>query len=164
MLMTEYLSDQDVMLSAIDRGDTNSTAKADTTVSTHTPKTHATVDDTLVHDDIGVDVKVNNEKHKAINDLINKESNDNNEVIVTEFNDESFMLTTIDNPYNPKTHYEMWQIWERDNGYDTESYIARLVSMEEDYDVDDEFTLNFITTRVIESILENDTLEIYKLV
>lgn len=78
--------------------------------------------------------------------------------------DDDLMLTTIDNPHSPKTDYTLWKRWDSDNGYNTEEYIARLVSMEEDCDVDDEFKLNLITSRVIEDILINDTLEVYRLV
>ena len=74
------------------------------------------------------------------------------------------VLTTIDNPFNPKTEYEQWKRWDNENGYNTEEYIARLINMEADYEVDDEVLLNELTNKVINEILENDTLEVYQLV
>lgn len=77
---------------------------------------------------------------------------------------DQMMLTTIDNPFNPKTNYDEWRQWDQDSGYNTEEYIARLLNMEEDYDVDDEFALNMLTSKVINDILEQDTEHIYMLV
>lgn len=79
-------------------------------------------------------------------------------------NEDDLMLSTLDNPYSPKTEYDMWKRWDKENGHNTEEYIARLISMEDDCDVDDEFMLNILTTKVINDILENDTLELYRLV
>jgi phage-related protein len=79
-------------------------------------------------------------------------------------NESELMLTTIDNPHNPKTQYPQWKDFDSNRGYHTEEYIARLINMEEDYDVDDEVTLNRLTNKVINDILENDTLQIYRLV
>jgi len=74
------------------------------------------------------------------------------------------MLSTIDNPFSPKTEYDKWKRWDNENGYNTEEYIARLINMKESYDVDDEFTLNILTTKVINEILANDDQVIYRLV
>jgi hypothetical protein len=37
------------------------------------------------------------------------------------------MLTTVDNPYDPFTEFEEWYTWDRRAGYDTPSYLARVV-------------------------------------
>lgn len=37
------------------------------------------------------------------------------------------MLTTVDNPYDPFTEYEEWWAYDRYAGYDTPSYLARVV-------------------------------------
>jgi hypothetical protein len=83
--------------------------------------------------------------------------------------DEDLMLTTVDNPYNPKTDYSKWYIWDMDNGYRTQQFIARLVdeeARESDVDIDDEndAILNQITTKVIQDILEHDMTRLYVLV
>lgn len=79
-------------------------------------------------------------------------------------NEDTLVLTTIDNPYSPKTEYHDWKRYDREQGYYTEEYIGRLVIMEKDYDVDDEFMMNVLTNKVIQEILNNDTLDIYRLV
>lgn len=78
--------------------------------------------------------------------------------------EEDLVLTTIDNPYNPKQEYEKWKTWDQENGYNTEEYIARLINMESNYQVDDEFALNHILDKVMDDILANDDQEIYRLV
>ncbi len=39
---------------------------------------------------------------------------------------EEFMLTTIDNPYNPFTHFNEWYSYDIAKGYFTCSYLARI--------------------------------------
>lgn len=78
--------------------------------------------------------------------------------------DDTLVLTTKDNPYNPKEDYYNWKMWDVENGYNTEEYIARLLIMETTYDLDDELIVNQLTNKVVNEILENDTLEVYKLV
>ena len=78
--------------------------------------------------------------------------------------EEDMMLTTIDNPYSPKTHYDEWRQWDIDMGYNTESYIARMLSLTGYNDIDDEFVLDRLTSEVISNILEHDDEELYRLV
>jgi hypothetical protein len=77
---------------------------------------------------------------------------------------DDLMLTTIDNPFNPKEEYVKWQTWDRENGYYTEEYIARLLLMEESYDEDDEILIDSLTDKVINDVLEQDMLDVYILV
>lgn len=79
-------------------------------------------------------------------------------------NEQDLMLTTFDNPFNPKIEYPQWQTWDVDNGYHTEQYIARLIAMEEDFDMDDDVTLSVLTDKVIQEIIEQDTSNVYVLV
>lgn len=37
------------------------------------------------------------------------------------------MLTTLDNPWNPVTHYDEWFAYDAALGYHTPSYLARVV-------------------------------------
>jgi hypothetical protein len=37
------------------------------------------------------------------------------------------MLTTVDNPYDPFTQFDEWYTWDHRAGYDTPSYLARVV-------------------------------------
>jgi hypothetical protein len=40
---------------------------------------------------------------------------------------EGSMLTTMDNPYNPFTQFDEWNAWDQSNGYNTLSYLGRVV-------------------------------------
>lgn len=37
------------------------------------------------------------------------------------------MLSTIDNPFNPWTQWDEWFAWDNNAGYNTPSYLARIV-------------------------------------
>ncbi len=37
------------------------------------------------------------------------------------------MLTTVDNPYDPFTHYDEWYVWDTSNGYYTNAFLARIL-------------------------------------
>lgn len=37
------------------------------------------------------------------------------------------MLTTIDNPYDPFTHFDEWNQWDQSHGYYTTAFLARIV-------------------------------------
>lgn len=38
----------------------------------------------------------------------------------------NYMLTTTDNPFDPRTHWDEWYRWDTFNGYDTCGLLARL--------------------------------------
>jgi hypothetical protein len=78
--------------------------------------------------------------------------------------DDNQVLTTKDNPFNPKTDYDNWRQWDEDNGYYTESYVARLLEMEGNFDVDNDLLINNLIDKVYHEILENDVLKVYMLV
>lgn len=42
-------------------------------------------------------------------------------------------LTTSDNPYNPLTDYDNWEAFDRQKGYGTNEYLARIVRTTYDY-------------------------------
>ena len=39
------------------------------------------------------------------------------------------MLTTIDNPYNPFEQFDLWLLCDKDKGYNTCEYLARIVNL-----------------------------------
>lgn len=39
---------------------------------------------------------------------------------------EEYMLTTVDNPYNPFTEWESWFAFDEQNGYHTNGLLARM--------------------------------------
>lgn len=38
-----------------------------------------------------------------------------------------YMLTTVDNPWNPFTHFDEWRAFDEAAGYHTTSFLARVV-------------------------------------
>lgn len=42
------------------------------------------------------------------------------------------MITTEDNPYDPRTDYASWYRWDVGEGYNTCSYLARVASLPDD--------------------------------
>lgn len=77
--------------------------------------------------------------------------------------DEDLMLTTVDNPFNPKTDYDKWRSWDIENGYNTEEVLARMTDIPDDVELDDDVTINKLTNDAVQEMLNNDALGIYKL-
>lgn len=69
-----------------------------------------------------------------------------------------FMLTTVDNPYNPFTQFDEWFQFDVDNNYSTCSKIARLANIK-DYmsntQKDEE------TAKAIDRLIEIDPFDVY---
>jgi hypothetical protein len=42
------------------------------------------------------------------------------------------MLTTVDNPFDPRTHFKEWHTWDESAGYHTLSFLARVVNTSND--------------------------------
>jgi len=63
-----------------------------------------------------------------------------------------YMLTTIDNPFNPFTNFDEWYKFDMINGYDTCGYLARLVSLS-NYISDElnEDEINLVMDRIVET-------------
>jgi len=51
---------------------------------------------------------------------------------------EEFMLTTLDNPFNPFTDYDEWYRYDVDKGYNTSAYLARIAKISNDLSEEDE--------------------------
>lgn len=43
----------------------------------------------------------------------------------------SVMLTTTDNPYDPKTQFDQWYAFDTEKGYNSCSYLARIAKTSE---------------------------------
>ena len=71
----------------------------------------------------------------------------------------AFMLTTIDNPFNPFTQFDDWYLYDEEKGYHTCSYLARIARTSSDLsDVENENEI----TRAINEIVSFNILGIYK--
>ena len=69
------------------------------------------------------------------------------------------MLTTFDNPYNPFDDFTSWFMFDIEKGYNTCSYLGRIVNISDDLcqkEVDEE------VERAIDEIIFYDFRNIYK--
>lgn len=76
--------------------------------------------------------------------------------------DEEMMLTTMDNPYNPKEDYDKWRNWDILHGYNTESLLDRIANVPPDEE--DEVTISEMVVEAMLSILETPEFGPYKIV
>ena len=69
-----------------------------------------------------------------------------------------YMLTTIDNPFNPFTDWDEWYAYDREKGYNTCEYLARIARTSEELsDSDNAIELN----NAIDEIIKLNPLGIY---
>ena len=71
----------------------------------------------------------------------------------------NYMLTTIDNPFNPFEQFTSWFMFDVEKGYNSCSLLARMANISEDFtqkEIDEEIE------RAIDRIIELDFLDIYK--
>ena len=68
------------------------------------------------------------------------------------------MLSTIDNPYNPFTEYDEWYRYDQSKGYNTPSFLGRVViSSDELSEVDQQLAVE----EAIDEIVKEDVLGMY---
>lgn len=69
------------------------------------------------------------------------------------------MLTTIDNPYDPFTEFDEWDAYDRQAGYNTCGYLARIVRTSDELsEADQEVAID----EAIDEIVELNVLGVYK--
>lgn len=44
-----------------------------------------------------------------------------------------YMITTTNNPYDPRTDFEAWYMWDTGNGYNTSAYLARVAAVADEF-------------------------------
>ena len=69
------------------------------------------------------------------------------------------MLTTIDNPYNTFEQFDLWLLFDKEKGYNTCEYLARIVNLTNDMS---EKEIEVATDKAIDDIIVNDPFGIYK--
>jgi hypothetical protein len=69
------------------------------------------------------------------------------------------MLTTIDNPYNPFTHFDEWYAFDESKGYHSCSYLARIAKTSDELSAEDEA---IAIEQAIDEIVRINVLGIYK--
>ena len=70
----------------------------------------------------------------------------------------NYMLSTIDNPFNPFNQFDSWYQFDLDKGYDSCSYLAR-IALTSDQLSDEENSREI--ERAIDEIVKYDPLNIY---
>ena len=69
------------------------------------------------------------------------------------------MLTTVDNPFDPFEQFASWFLFDVEKGYNTCSYLARIVHLSDDLSQKEE---DEEIERAIDEIIMQKTLGIYK--
>lgn len=69
------------------------------------------------------------------------------------------MLTTVDNPYNPFTHWDEWYAFDQGHGYRTPELLARLIF---DSDELSEGDRAWAEEQVIDEIVSRNEMGIYR--
>ena len=71
----------------------------------------------------------------------------------------TYMLTTIDNPFNPYTQYDDWLRFDEDHGYYTNNYLARVAGTS---DALSDYENQRAVNRAIDDIIRLDFMGIYR--
>ena len=71
----------------------------------------------------------------------------------------SCMLTTFDNPFDPFEQFVSWNLFDMEKGYNTCSYLSRIANLSEDMSQKEE---NDEIERAIDEIIRYDFMNIYK--
>ena len=70
-----------------------------------------------------------------------------------------YRLTTNDNPYDPVTEFSQWIMYDKEKGYNTSEYLARMVEIPENSSESKE---NSLIESAIDEIISRDFLGVYK--
>ena len=69
------------------------------------------------------------------------------------------MLTTFDNPFDPFDNFRQWFLFDIEKGYNTCNYVARIAKSSNEFNTKED---DAETEKAIDSIIEQDFLNIYK--
>ena len=72
---------------------------------------------------------------------------------------DEFMLTTIDNPFDPFEQFTSWFLYDVEKGYNTCSYLARIAKTSDEFS---EKENNEEIERAIDEIIKYDFMNVYK--
>ena len=67
-------------------------------------------------------------------------------------------LTTTDNPFDPFEQFTSWYMFDVEKGYNTCSYLARIVKLSDDMSQEE---IDIETERAIDEIIKYDFMNIY---
>lgn len=74
-------------------------------------------------------------------------------------NDRLVAITTFDNPFNPFTQFTEWLLFDKEKGYNTCEYLARIAKVEDNLSQQE---YNHAVEQAIDSMIEIDPFNIYK--
>lgn len=80
-------------------------------------------------------------------------SNSNNAI------DRLVAITTFDNPFNPFTQFTEWLLFDKEKGYNTCEYLARIAKVEDNLSQQE---YDRAVEQAIDSIIKTDPFNIYK--
>ena len=69
-----------------------------------------------------------------------------------------YMLTTVDNPYDPFDNFKEWYMYDVQKGYNSSSYLARIAKTSDEMT---EFENDEEIERAIDEIIEHDFMNVY---
>ena len=69
-----------------------------------------------------------------------------------------FMLTTVDNPYNPVKNFDQWLLYDSLKGYNSCQYLARIAKTDDSMSEEEEAEA---INKAIDEIIELDFMNIY---
>ena len=72
--------------------------------------------------------------------------------------EKAFMLSTIDNPYDPFEQFDSWLLFDKEKGYNSCEILARTVKLSDDMT---EKEINEETERAIDQIIKFDPLNVF---
>lgn len=76
---------------------------------------------------------------------------------------EQFMLSTIDNPFSPFTHYDEWNTWDEANGYYSNSLLARIVvDSDELSEADQLLSIDYAIDEIVKENVSGMHVKVYK--
>ena len=70
-----------------------------------------------------------------------------------------YMLTTVDNPYDPFTEFDEWLVWDTSAGYHTPGFLARVAKTSDDLSEPDQ---QVAIQAAIDEIVEENVLGVYR--
>lgn len=70
----------------------------------------------------------------------------------------AYMLSTLDNPYNPHHEWDRWLAWDHDHGYYTSEYLGRIARTSDELSETD---YELAITDAIDEIVREDIIGVY---
>lgn len=70
-----------------------------------------------------------------------------------------FLLTTVDNPFDPFTQWDEWFAWDQGAGYHTLGFLARVAKVSDEISEADQY---LAIQQAIDEIVQENVLGVYK--